>query len=113
MGFFCRIYVDKQEIYSGHFEEVPEKFRQNIKDDLSQWADSLGQRGLNELIYSHFVWYEKKEMYCDRCEKWNGVKKTCVVCGNNARGRFFYERNDRIELIQACIGMITRIEVLN
>ena len=47
MGSLFKIYVDEDEIYSGGLTEVPDKFREGIVEDISEWADSLGKRGLN------------------------------------------------------------------
>ncbi len=55
--FYCTIYVNEDEIYSGSLGEVPDKYRAPMARDLSDWADSLGKRGLNELIYSNLAWY--------------------------------------------------------
>ncbi|MER3446884.1 MAG: hypothetical protein C4291_08605 [Candidatus Dadabacteria bacterium] len=109
MGFFCRIYVDKEEIYSGDLTEVPEKFRDGIKEALSYWADSLGKRGLNELVYSLFSWYNEKGMYCERCDSWSDEEK-CVECSGELKERFIYSRNKKLDLILTCVGMISRIE---
>ncbi|MBI2487008.1 MAG: hypothetical protein HYW01_08625 [Deltaproteobacteria bacterium] len=111
MGFLCRIYVDKEEIYAGDLTEVPERFREGITEAFSDWADSLGKRGLNELVYSLLTWYEKKGMYCERCDTWNEEKKTCPECGAKINERFVYERNKKLDLILTCVGMISRIEV--
>ncbi len=53
MGSFFKIYVGENEIYSGDLTEIPDKFRDVIIEDISYWAESLGKRGLNELLYSH------------------------------------------------------------
>ena len=111
MGFFCRIYVDKEEIYSGDLTEVPEKFREGIKEALSDWADSLGRRGLNELIYSLFSWYNEKGMYCDGCDSWGDDEEKCSECGGKLKERFVYSRNKSLDLILTCVGMVSRIEV--
>jgi hypothetical protein len=110
MSFFCRIYVDEDEIYSGDLIEVPEKFRKVIKESLSDWADSLGRRGLNELIYSLLSWYNEKGMYCERCESW-GDEEKCSECWGKLKERFVYDRNKKLDLVLTCVGMISRIEV--
>jgi hypothetical protein len=110
VGFYCRIYVDKEEIYSGDLTEVPERFRNGVKEALGDWADSLGRRGLNELVYSLFAWYNEKGMYCERCDNWNDSEK-CVVCGSELKERFVYERNKRLDLLLTCVGMISQIKV--
>ncbi|HEX3035444.1 MAG TPA: hypothetical protein VHT73_09965 [Thermodesulfobacteriota bacterium] len=112
MAFFCRIYVDEKEIYSGDLSEVPERFRGNIRETLSDWADSLGKRGLNELVYSLFTWYDKKGMYCRNCDAWQeGEKKNCSVCDGELVERYIYERDERLNLLLTCVGVISRIEV--
>ena len=63
MGSLFKIYVGEEEIYSGDLTEVPEKFRDVMIEDITYWADSLGRRGLNELLYSHLQWYEKRGMH--------------------------------------------------
>jgi hypothetical protein len=110
VDFFCKIYVDKEEIYSGDLTEVPEKFREGIKEALVDWADSLGRRGLNELVYSLFNWYNEKGMYCEECDGW-GDKEKCSKCWGNLKERFVYSRNKKLDLILTCVGIISRIEV--
>jgi hypothetical protein len=111
MGFFCRIYVDKEEIYSGDLTELPERFREGIKEAFSNWADSLDKRALNELVYSLFTWYDKKGMYCEKCNTWSEQEEGCTVCGSKLKERFIYERNRKLDLLLTCVGMISRIEV--
>ena len=110
MSFFCRIYVDEDEIYSGDLIEVPEKFRKVVEEGLSDWADSLGRRGLNELVYSLFSWYNEKGMFCERCESW-GDEEKCSECRGKLKERFVYGRNKKLDLVLTCVGMISRIEV--
>lgn len=111
--FTCKIYVNEEEIYSGDLNEVPSKFRNGIKRDLSEWADSLGKRGLNELIYSHLAWYEKKETYCGNCGKSENIEATveCGDCGHKLSQRYLYERNSNLDMIITCVGMISRVQV--
>jgi hypothetical protein len=110
MDFFFRIYVDQEEIYSGDLSEVPDRFRKGIREAFSEWADSLGKRGLNELVYSLFVWYNEKGMYCQYCDKW-GEESNCPNCGRGLKERFVYERNKKLDLLLTCVGMISKIEV--
>lgn len=112
--FSCKIYVDEDEIYSGDLSEIPEQYRNRIISDISEWADSLGKRGVNELLYSHLSWYNKKELYCENCSAAveDLDEKKCGNCSEDARERYIYERNENIDKILTCIGMITRIEVL-
>jgi len=113
VDFFCKIYVDEDEIYSGDLSEIPEKFRNRVIDDIREWAESLGKRGLNELIYSHLVWYERKGIYCANCDKWDEDLdiKECGTCGAKLKERYLYERNSKLDKIMTCIGMISRIQV--
>jgi hypothetical protein len=112
MGFFCRIYVDDGEIYSGDLTEVPEEFRGNIRQTLSDWADSLGRRGLNELVYSLFTWYDRKGMYCTVCgAREKGQEGVCSTCGGGLEERFVYGRDEKLGLLLTCVGMISRVEV--
>jgi len=113
VNFFCKIYVDEDEIYSGDLSEIPEKFRNCITWDISEWADSLGKRGMNELLYSHLVWYEKKGLLCQDCSTKveNLDSSQCNNCGGKVREEYLYERNASIDKIMTCIGMISRIQV--
>src|SRR3989304_2732219 len=98
MDFFFRIYVDKEEIYSGDLTEVPERFRKGTKEALSDWSDSLGKRGLNELVYSLFTWYNEKGEYCEKCCKWAEESNYPYYRGvlNN---QFVYKRNKKLDLL--------------
>lgn len=112
VNFFCRIFVDNDEIYSGDLTEIPERFRRRIIRDISEWADSLGKRGVNELLYSHLVWYEKRGLFCESCDiEVRADSGTCSVCGVELVEKFLYERNEKIDKILTCIGMISKIEV--
>ena len=102
--------MDKEEIYSGDLNEVPEKFREGIKEALGDWADSLGRRGLNELVYSLFSWYNEKGTYCERCGSWADGGK-CSKCGERLKEQFLYVRNTQLDSVLTCIGMISRIEI--
>jgi hypothetical protein len=110
--FFCRIYVDKEEIYAGDLKEVPEKFRAEIREAFVDWADSLGKRGINELVYSLFTWYETRGMYCQKCEQWVEEYENCSACGGKLEEKFIHERNKKLDLLLTCVGMISRIEVI-
>ncbi len=112
--FFCKIYVDDDEIYSGDLSEIPEKFRARIIGDISEWADSLGKSGVNELLYSHLVWYHKKGSYCSSCEVINEDSEIeqCETCSAQLTEQYIYERSEQIDKILTCIGMISRIEVI-
>jgi len=111
-NFSCRIYVDNDEIYSGDFSEVPEKFRSRITADIAEWAGSLGKRGVNELLYSHLTWYESRGMFCNSCEEYRDSDKAlCTVCSGDLEEKYIYERNEKIDKILTCVGMITKIDV--
>ncbi|GIW46481.1 MAG: hypothetical protein KatS3mg078_0358 [Deltaproteobacteria bacterium] len=113
MGFFCKIFVDDRVIYAGDLTEVPEEFREDIREAISEWAGSLDKRGLNELVYSLFAWYDKKGMYCESCNVWYEEDSTvCPVCRADLISRYIYERNRNLDLILTCVGMISKIEVL-
>jgi hypothetical protein len=111
MGSTLKIYVDEKEIYSGRLTEVPEKFRKTMLEDIEDWAESLGKRALNELLYSHLVWYEEKGMYCANCDSWFEENKSCPECQRILREHYIYERNENLDMLLTCIGMITRIEI--
>jgi len=111
-NFSCKIYVDDDEIYSGDLSEIPEKFRSRIARDIAEWAGSLGKRGVNELLYSHLIWYEKRGFFCKSCETYEDPDNIeCSNCGSGLEEKYIYERNEKIDKILTCIGMISRIEV--
>lgn len=112
MEYFCRVYVDKEVIYEGDLREVPEKFRGEIMEALADWSDSLGKRGLNELVYSLFAWYETKGKYCQNCEEWAEEEESCSICGGGLKEKFIHERNKKLDLLLTCVGIISRIEVI-
>lgn len=113
VNFFCRIYVDENKIYSGDLGEIPEKFRNRAIGDIAEWADSLGKRGINELLYSHLSWYERMDLYCESCSKWNedSDASACKECDGELREEYLYERNAKIDKIMTCVGMISKIQV--
>jgi hypothetical protein len=112
-SFTCKIYVNEDEIYSGQLGEVPEKFRKGMKRDLSDWAESLGKRGLNELIYSHLAWYEEKDVSCTECGKSEVAEQddACPDCGGKITESYIYERNKSLDIIITCVGMITAVHI--
>jgi|GEM_PF-610538 len=114
--FNCKIYVNENEIYSGDLSEVPLKFRERIIEDLIQWAPTLGKRGLNELLYSHLAWYEEMDNYCGACERWadeagNEEELNCGTCGEKFEYRYLYQRDEKLDKIITCTGLITEIRV--
>ena len=113
-NFFCKIFVDDDEIYSGDLGEIPEKFRARIIGDISEWAYCLGKSGTNELLYSHLVWYNKKGMYCEQCDVMheNTEIEECETCEIEMQEQYIYDRDEKIDRILTCVGMISKIEVL-
>ncbi len=113
VDFFCRIYVDDDEIYSGNLSEIPEEFRCRVTQDISEWAASLGRRGINELLYSHLVWYEKRGLYCETCTILyeDADPSECIDCGAELKEGYLYERNAKLDKIMTCVGMISKIQV--
>lgn len=107
------IFVNDDEIYSGGFEEVPEKKRSSITNDLAEWSGSLGKRGLNELIYSHLAWYEEKDLFCSDCgaRAVGGEGAKCARCGGELETRYVHERSKRLDMIMTCVGMITEVKI--
>lgn len=113
IDFFCKIYVDDDEIYSGDLSEIPEKFRNRVIGDIKEWADSLGKSGINELLYSHLVWYEKRGLHCGTCAilfEDKGASE-CMDCGAELKVGYIYERNAKLDKIMTCVGMISKIQV--
>jgi len=110
--FYCRIFVNEKEIYSGSFGEVPERFRTGMVRDLTEWAGSLGKRGLNELIYSHLAWYEQKGIHCETCgtRTEEDSMTECAECGQKLGEKYIYERNGKLDMIITCVGMISSVE---
>lgn len=112
MAFICRIFVEETEIYSGGFAEIPERFRQPLRDDLLSWADQLGKGGLNELLYSHLAWYIEHDSRCAGCGFLSkGYDDTCPVCGSALEKTYEHERNERLDRILTCVGTITSVQV--
>lgn len=115
-SFNCKIFVGQDEIYSGELSEVPGERRKKIVKDLSDWADTLGKSGLNELLYSHLSWYEEMETYCSDCSKIiedSGAEDSlsCRECGGKTERRYVYPRCEKLDKIITCTGLITEIRV--
>jgi len=115
-----RVFVDDDVIYSGSFEEVPERYRRRLAEDLVTWADSLRVRSINELLYSHLAWYAKVLLRCAGCgwsdESWLNERQSregvsCPSCGERLSVSRVHERREKLDRILSCIGMITRVEV--
>lgn len=113
-SFSCKIYVNQDQIYSGDLSEVPPKFRERITQDLTEWASTLGKRGLNELLYSHLAWYEEMGDYCGACAIWINIseeEEVCRSCGEKPEHRYLYPRNENLDKIITCTGLITEIKI--
>ena len=115
-SFNCKIFVGEDEIYSGDLSEVPGERRERIIQDLTDWADTLGKSGLNELLYSHLSWYEDMETYCPSCSKQledsvSEHSESCVDCGGDIERRYVYPRSEKLDKIITCTGLITEIRV--
>ncbi|NIP31442.1 MAG: hypothetical protein GTO02_17970 [Candidatus Dadabacteria bacterium] len=113
MSKIFKIYADNEEIYIGDFGEVPEYYRGNLIEALVDWGDCLSKGGLNELLYSSFHWYRNKNNYCENCEEFITEENYCDVCKTKSTEKFIFNRDDRIEKILTCIGMINRVEIEN
>lgn len=113
MNEIYKIYVDNDAIYTGNLSEVPVFYRGNLESALKDWGDILSKRSLNELIYSTFYWYFKKVKYCNNCETTAKESEICSKCGSDTFERYLHERNENIERIFDCIGMITSVDIMN
>lgn len=113
-SFTYRILVNEDVIYSGKLGEVPEKFRIKIQNDLREWGSTLGKRGLNELLYSHLAWYEEMSDYCSGCGRWvedcgEDIELCCGVCGEKPERRYIYPRDEKLDRIITCAGLISEV----
>jgi hypothetical protein len=106
------IYVDNEIVYKGNFSEVPSLYREQLISSIDQWADVLGKKSLNELLYSSFYWYYKKKLYCPDCKGFFDDETKCLDCNLELADRYFYDRNADIDRIMDCIGMITSVVVI-
>ena len=106
------IYVDNEIVYKGNFSEVPGLYRENLISSLDQWADTLSKKSLNELLYSSFYWYYKERLYCSSCKEFFDDGKKCEKCNFELVNKYFHDRNTSIDRIMDCIGMITRVAVI-
>ncbi len=114
-SFSCKIYVNQEEVYSGDLSEVPLKFRERITKDLTEWASTLGKSGLNELLYSHLAWYEEMGNYCSACARWVDEpeeEEVCGTCREKPKHRYLYPRDEKLDKIITCTGLITEIRIL-
>ena len=105
------IYVGEERIYSGPLEEIPDHYRENLVEAISEWGDCLSKSGFRELIYSSLHWYTLKTYYCGDCAKELDSGGSCGECGGDVSEDFAHERNPEIDRIMMCIGMIDRVEM--
>lgn len=111
MSELFRIYVGEEEIYSGHLEDIPDYYRSNLVEAISEWGECLSKSGFRELVYSSLHWYNLKTYYCGNCEKESEDGGTCRNCGGEISETFVHERNSAIDKIMMCIGLIDRVEM--
>jgi len=111
MSINFRIYVEKENVYSGNFSEVPEEHREKIVEALNEWGEVLGKNGLNEMIFSLFTWYSQIEYLCRKCDELYGKQTVCGNCGEELISKNKYEQNHKISGLLNCVGMITHLEI--
>ncbi|MGI9554203.1 MAG: zinc-ribbon domain-containing protein [Thermodesulfobacteriota bacterium] len=105
------IFVDKEQIYSGNFEEVPDEYREKIVEALNDWGEVLGKNGLNEMIFSLFTWYGQKHYQCPNCNERFEEQAFCSECREDLISINKYTQNEKISGLLNCIGMITHLEI--
>lgn len=105
------IYVGEERIYSGPLEEIPDHYRENLVEAISEWGDCLSKSGFRELLYSSLHWYTLKTYYCGDCVKELDSGGSCGECGGDVSEDFAHERNPEIDRIMMCIGLIDRVEM--
>lgn len=105
------IYVGEERIYSGPLEDIPDHYRENLVEAISEWGDCLSKSGFRELIYSSLHWYTLKTYYCGDCEKELDSGGSCGECGGDVSEDFAHERNPEIDRIMMCVGLIDRVEM--
>lgn len=106
-----RIFVDSSEVYTGSFSEVPNEYRDKVIEALSDWGEVLGKSGLNEMIYSLFTWYHEKEYNCKNCQNVFEEETECKFCGEVLTVKDKFQKNQKINHLLTCIGMITHVEI--
>ena len=111
MSLNFRIYVEEEQIYSGNFSEVPDEHREKIIEALHEWGEVLGKSGLNEMIYSLFIWYNQKQFECLKCNERFTEQVICINCGEKVISVNKYRQNEKISGLLNCIGMITHLEI--
>lgn len=111
MSELFRIYVGEQEIYSGHLAEIPDYYRSNLVEAISEWGECLSKGGFRELVYSSLHWYNLKTYYCGDCERDFNEGGICGDCESEISENFIHERNPAIDKIMMCIGLIDRVEM--
>jgi len=106
------VYVNDSRIYAGNFQEVPDRFRDDILEALDEWGTVLAKSGLNEMLYSLLAWYEEKIYLCENCNKeFDDETQFCTSCGESVKSRYKYERDENLTRIIMCIGMITHVDI--
>lgn len=105
------IYVGEERIYSGPLKEIPDHYRENLVEAISEWGDCLSKSGFRELLYSSLHWYTLKTYYCGDCGKETDSGGSCGECGGDVSEAFAHERNPEIDRIMMCIGLIDRVEM--
>ncbi len=111
MSELFRIYVGEEEIYSGGLDEIPDYYRRNLVEAISEWGECLSKSGFRELLYSSLHWYNMKTYYCGNCEKESDEGGACGDCGAEMSETFVHKRDSGIDRIMMCIGLIDRVEM--
>jgi len=111
MSELFRIYIGQEEIYSGHLEEIPDYYRRNLVEAISEWGECFSKSGFRELLYSSLHWYNLKTYYCDDCEKEFDEGGMCGDCGGEISETFTHKRNPAIDKIMMCISLVDRVEM--
>ncbi len=107
------IYVENTVIYEGSFSEMPDEQREKLTSALLEWGDILGKKSINELLYSSFYWYLQKQYYCSGCDEFSESEDKCPCCDTDVEQKYVHNRNENIDKILDCIGMISRIEIVS
>ncbi len=111
MSEVFRVYVGKEVIYSGHLSEMPDYYRRNLVEAVSEWGECLSKSGFRELLYSSLHWYTTKTYYCADCGAESEDDEPCPECGGKMSSDFVHKRNPEIDKIMMCISLIDRVEM--
>ncbi len=106
-----KIYIGKENIYSGCLSEIPDYYRQNLIEAISEWGECLSKSGFRELLYSSLHWYTAKTYYCEDCKVESEDEKPCPQCEGRMSVDFVHKRNPEIDKIMMCISLIDRVEM--